>query len=102
MFFLSCFLEHVLRLEEHDLSFRCAVFWSSTGILLNDKARDCSKVAIGLLECCRTPRILQISLETAVIYPDFRKGIAIRTLKFCRILAKFEDLCEVRVDDQFL
>ena len=36
------------------------MFWSSTGILLNNKARSWSKVAIGLLECCRTPRILQL------------------------------------------
>ena len=36
---LSRFLKHLLHLEEHDLSFRCAVLWSSTGILLNDKAR---------------------------------------------------------------
>ena len=33
-------LKHLLRLEKHDLSFRSAVHWSSTGILLNDKARD--------------------------------------------------------------
>ena len=40
MFPLSCFLKHLLRLEEHDLSFRLAVFVSSSGLLLNDKARD--------------------------------------------------------------
>ena len=40
MFFLSCFLKHLLRLEEHDLSFRLAVLWSLSGILLNDKAKD--------------------------------------------------------------
>ena len=40
MFTLSCFLKHLLRLVEHHLSFRDTVFWSSTGILLNDKARD--------------------------------------------------------------
>ena len=39
MVFLSCFLEHLFRLEEHDLSFTLAVLWSSSGILLNDKAR---------------------------------------------------------------
>ena len=53
-----------------------------------DKARDSSIVAIGLLKCCRTPRILQISPAIARNDPDFGKGIAIRTLKFCRILAK--------------
>ena len=33
--------------------------------------------------------------------PDFGKGIAIKTLKFCRILAEFEDLCVVHVDEYF-
>ena len=52
------------------------------GNLLNDKPRDWSKVAIGLLECCRTPRVLQISPTTAINDPEFWKGIAIRTLMF--------------------
>ena len=30
---------------------------------------------------------------------DFRKGIAIRTLKLCRILAKFEDLCLIHFSE---
>ena len=58
---LSRFLKHLFGLEEHDLSFRCAVLWSSTGILLNDKARDWSKVAISFLGCCRTPLVLHDS-----------------------------------------
>ena len=93
MFSLSCFLLHLLRPVEHDLSFRWAVLCSSTGILLNDQARDWRIVAISLLGCCRTPLVLQISPATAINDPDFRKGIAMRTLKFCRILTKFEDLC---------
>ena len=78
-FFSICF-----ALRNIYLSFRSTMFWSSTGILLNDKARDWSKVAIGVLECWRTLRILQISLATAINDPDFRKGIAIRTWMFCR------------------
>ena len=97
MFALSCFLKHLFRLVEHHLSFRDTMFWSSTGICRYDKARDWSKIAIGLLECCRTPRVLQISPTIAIHDPDFGKGIAIRTLMFCRILAKFEDLCVVHV-----
>ena len=69
------------------------------GILLDDKARDRSEVAIGLLECCRTPRALQISPAITMNDPDFPEGIAIKTLKFCRILPKFEDLCVVHVDE---
>ena len=75
------------------------MFWSSTGMLLNDKAKDWSGIAIGLLECCRTPRVLQISPTTAINDPDFGKSVAIKTLMFCRILAKFEDLCVVHVDE---
>ena len=51
------------------------------------------------LGCCRTPLVLQISPATTINNPDFRKEIAIRTLKFCRIHAKFEDLCVVHVDE---
>ena len=99
MFTLSCFLGHLLRLVEHHLSFRDIMFWSSTGILLHDKAKDWSKIAIGLPECCRTPRVLQISTATAINDPDFGENIAIKTLMFCRILAKFEDLCLVHVGE---
>ena len=41
----------------------------------------------------------KISPATAIIDSDFGKGIAIRTLKFCRILANFEHLCAVHVDE---
>ena len=75
------------------------MFWSSTGIRLDDKARDGSKVAMGLLGCCRTPLVLQISRATAINDPDIRKAILIKPMKFCRILAKFEDLCVVHVGE---
>ena len=91
---------NLLRPVEHHLSFRDTMFWSSSRVLLDDKARDWSKVAIGLLECCRTPLVRQISPATALNDPDFWKGIVIRTFKFCRILAKFEDLCVVHVHNQ--
>ena len=99
MFALSCFLKHLIRFVEHHLSFRATMFWPSTGMLLNDKARDWSKIAIGLLECRKTPRILQFSPATAINHPDFGKSIAIMTLMFCKILAKFEDLLVVHVDE---
>ena len=76
--------------------------WSSTGILLHDVARDRIEIVVVLLKCCRTSLVLQISPATAINDPDFRKGIAIKTLKFCRILAKFEDLCLVHIFHQFL
>ena len=100
-FFSICFaLLNITCLSETQL------FWYSTGILLNDKARDWSKIAIHLLQCRNTPRILQISPATAVNDPDYGKSIAIKTLMFCRILAKFKDLCVdlcvVHVDEKLL
>ena len=77
---------------KHYLSFGCTVFCTSTGVLLNDKARDRSEVAIGLLVCCRTPRILKFYPATAINYLEFPESIAIRALMFTRIFAKLEDL----------
>ena len=42
---------------------------------------------------------IQISPASARHNPDFRASIAVRTSMFCRILAKFEDLCAVQVDE---
>ena len=50
MYTLSCFHKHLLRLVEHHLSFRDTMCWSSTGIIFNDKSKDWSKIAIGLLD----------------------------------------------------
>ena len=103
MFALSCFLEHLLRLEEHHLSFRCAMLWSLPGILLNDKARDWSRIAIGLQGCCRTPLVLHSNFSrNCNKWSRFLKSIGIKTLMFCGILAKFENLCVVHVDEYFL
>ena len=75
------------------------MFWSSNGILLNDKARDRIEIAVVLLKCCGTPRSLQISSTTAINYSDFREGVAIGALKFRITLTEFEDLCVVHVDE---
>ena len=68
MFLLSCFLKHLFRLEKH-----YTVFWSSTGILLlDDKLRiEVKSQLISLLDCCRTPLVLQISPAAAINDPDF-------------------------------
>ena len=80
------------------------MLWSSTGVLLNDVASDRSAIEVVLLKCCTTSIVLQISSATAINNPDFRKRIAVRALKFCRIFAKFEDLdlCLVHIFQQFL
>ena len=96
---ILCFSLHVFRLEEHNLSLRLAMLWSSTGILLDDVARNRIEIVVVLLKCCETSPVLQISPATAINHPDFRKGIAIKTWTSCRILAKFKDLCVVHVDE---
>ena len=40
VFLVLCFSLHVFRLQEHNLSLRLAMLWSSTGILLDDAAKD--------------------------------------------------------------
>ena len=78
------------------------MLWSSTGILLNDAARDRIEIVVVLLKCCRTSLVLQISPATATNNPEFRGGIAIGALKFRRILSEFEDLCLVHILQLFL
>ena len=92
-----CFSLHVFRLEEHNLSLRLAMLWSSTGILLNDVARDRIEIVVVHSKCCRTPRLLQISSTTAINYSDFREGVAIGALKFRRIPTELEDLRLVHI-----
>ena len=75
------------------------MLWSSTGILLDDVARDRIEIEVVLLESCGTPRLLQISSTTAI---NDREGVAIGALKFRRILTEFEDLCLVHILQQFL
>ena len=91
MFLLSCFLKDLLRLVEHHLSFRSAMFWSSTGILLNDKAEDWNEIATSLLECCTTSRPLHISSRKCKKWSQF-------PWKNC--YQKFEDLFSVHVVEQ--
>ena len=92
LFTLSYFLKYLFRLVEQ-LSFRDNMFWSSTGILLGDQARDWIGAAMSLLGCSRTPHALGISPATAILNTDYWQSTTIKTLKFCRILAKFQDLC---------
>ena len=53
-------------------------------------------------ELCWSLRRFHISSTTAIDYTDFPVGIAVRTLLFGRIFAKFEDLGVVQVGDQIL
>ena len=82
-------------------SFRCVVPWFPRRIFLNDRVRDWNVVVIRLLICVRTSLFPQISPATAINDPDFWKGIAISTLKFCIILGKFEDLCVKHIFEWF-
>ena len=61
---LTCLFQHLPRPEVHYLSFGWSVFCTSTGVLLNDKARNRSEVAIVLLGSCRASRKLQVSSAT--------------------------------------
>ena len=71
----------------------------STGILLNDVEKDRIEIVVVLLKCCRTPLVLQISPQLPSIIPISVKEMQSRIF-FCRILAKFEDLCLVHVLQQ--
>ena len=88
---------HVFRLEERNMTLRLAKLRSSTGILLNDVARDRTEIVVVLMKCCGTPRLLHISFTTAMNSSDFREGVAIGALKFRRSLTEFKDLCAVHV-----
>ena len=72
-FFCLAFSSICFALKNVHLSFRSTMFlvldWSSSWW------RDWSKIAIGLLQCCRTPRVLQISPATATNDSDFGKAL---------------------------
>ena len=55
-----------------------------------------------IAQVCWTLRRFHISSTTAIDYPVFTVGIALKTLLIGRIFAKFEDLGAVHVGDQFL
>ena len=59
-------------------------------------------VTVVLVELCWTPRRLHVSSTPARDYSYFTVSIAVRTVLFGRIFAKFEDLGVVQVGDQVL
>ena len=99
---LSGLFEHLFRLVAHLLSFRRSVFGPTTAVLLNHISRDWGDVMVVLLELCWTLRRFQNSSTAAIDYSFFPVGIAVRTLLFRRIFAKFEDLGVVQVGDLIL
>ena len=98
MLFLASLFQHLSRLVVHLLSFGWSVFYTSTGVLLDDKARDRSDVAIVLLENFWISRIL-----TSCFFRNYNKLFRFpRRYKFnhrClpEFFAKFEDLCVVHI-----
>ena len=54
------------------------------------------------LKFCWTLRRFHISSTAAIDYTDYPVGIAVKTLLFGRLFAKFEDLGVVHVGDQTL
>ena len=70
------------------------MFGPTTAVLLD--------VVVVLLELCWSLRRFHISSTTAIDERGFPVGIALRTLLFGRIFAKFEDLGVVHVADQVL
>ena len=83
------------------MSFRRSVFHSTTAVLLDNISKD-EVTSRLVVELCWTPRRLHISSTAAIDYSYFPVGIAVRTLLFGRIFAKFEDLGVVQVGDQVL
>ena len=99
---LSGFLKHLLRLEVHLLSFRSTVLNSTFSVFLDYVSRDSGEVTVVLVELRWTSRTLHFSSTTATDFSGFPVSIALRTLRFGRIFAKFEDLGVVHVGDHVL
>ena len=102
MLSLSGLFKHRFRLIVHLLSFRRSVLGSTTAVLLDHGSRDRGDVTAVLVELRWAPRRLEMSYTAATDYSYFPVGIAVRTLLFGRIFAKFEDLGVVHVGDQVL
>ena len=102
VFSLWGLFKHLSRLVIHLLSFRRSMLHSTTAVLLDHIARDWGDVTVVLVELCWTHRRLHISSTAAIDYSYFPVGIAVKTLLFGRIFAKFEDLGVVQVGDQVL
>ena len=82
---------------------RCCLHMNSTfSVFLDHVSRDLSDVTVVLVELRWTPRRLHTSSTAAIDYSHFPVGIAVRTLLFARIFAKFEDLGVVHVGDQVM
>ena len=88
VFSLSGFLKHLLRLEVHLLSFRRSLLSSTSTDCPGRTPLDSAKISYFFHSCNR-------------LFP-LPAGIAVRTLQFGRIFAKFEDLGVVHVGDQVL
>ena len=101
MLLLTGFFEHLFCLVVHLLSFRRSVLGSTAAVFLDDIARDWGDVVV-VLDLCWCLRRFQISSTTAKDYTDFPVGIALKTLLFGRMFAKFEDLGVFQVGDQIL
>ena len=99
---LSGLFKHLFRLVVHLLSFRRSVLRSTTAVCLitypgiEVTSRLFWSNSVGL----RVEFI--ISSTTAIDYTHFPAGIAVKTLLFGRVFAKFEDLGIVHVGDQIL
>ena len=100
--FLTCLFQHLFRLVVHSLSFRRSVLGPTTAALLNHVSRDWGVVTAVLVELWWTPPGFHISSTATNDFTQFPVGIAIRTLLFGRIFAKFEDLVVVQVGEQVL
>ena len=98
--FLLGFHKHLLRMVVHLLPFRCTVLGSTASVFLDHVSRDWGDVTVVLVELRWTSRRLHTSSTAAIDYSHFPVGIAVRTLLFGRICAKFEDLGVVQVGDQ--
>ena len=62
VFWRSCFLKHLLRFEEHDLSFRLAMLWSSISFVTFCRRASCSfSVEIEKLGTRRSAVLLRVS-----------------------------------------
>ena len=94
------FFKHLLHMEAHLLSFRSTVLDSTASVFLDHVSRDWGDVAVVLVELRWTSRRFHISSTAAIDYSHFPVGIAVRTLLFGRIFAKF--LGVVHVGDQCL
>ena len=66
VFFVSCCLKHLLRMEVHLLPFRSTVLDSTTVVLFDHESRDRGDVTVVLVELRWTSRRFHISSTAAV------------------------------------